>query len=309
LNSQLKIPSSLQKLESDLFKKHQVDVYVKRDDLIHPEISGNKWRKLKLNFEKFHQGKYESILTFGGAFSNHIAATASLGNSAGIKTIGIIRGEELTAESNDTLKQASANGMKLIFVSRDKYSERYERIYHEELRREYGNILLIEEGGANFLGAMGIADCVKELNFEPDYIYTAAGTGTTSAGLLIATNKSKIVSVPVLKNGEFLIDEIRNLVHLASFDEELTIEKMERLQLETDFHFGGYGKYNQELIDFINEIHKTHQLKLDQIYTAKMFYTFIENLKSGKIRSNSTVVLLHTGGIQGLSTIKSQLNF
>jgi len=199
--------------------------------------------------------------------------------------------------------------MKLIFVSRDKYSERYERIYHEELRREFGNILLIEEGGANFLGAMGIADCIKELEFEPNYIYTASGTGTTAAGLLLATENAKIVSVPVLKNGEFLKEEIERMMQLVLFDDELTKEKMARLILETDFHFGGYSKYNQELIDFINVIYKTHKLKLDQVYTAKMFFAFLENLKAGKIESNSKVVLLHTGGLQGLSSIKSQLNF
>ena len=292
-----------------MFKKHQVEVYIKRDDLIHEEISGNKWRKLKLNFEKFTQGKYDSVLTFGGAFSNHIAATASLGNLIGAKTIGIIRGEELTPESNETLRGAFANEMKLVFVSRDKYAERYERIYHEELRREFGNILLIEEGGANFLGVMGIADCIKELPFTPDYMYTASGTGTTAAGLLIATEDTKIVSVPVLKNGEFLKEEMERMIQLVLFDEELTKEKMSRLILETNFHFGGYGKFTQELIDFINEMYKTYQIKLDQIYTAKMFYAFIENLKAGKIEPNSKVVLLHTGGLQGLSSIKDKLVF
>lgn len=277
--------------------------------MIHPEISGNKWRKLRLNFEKFKHGKYERIVTFGGAFSNHIAAVAALGKSENIPTLGIIRGDELNAESNETLSRAMYNGMQLKFVSRDEYAMRYERIYHEELRNEFGNILLIEEGGANHLGVLGIADCIKELPFLPGYIYTAAGTGTTAAGLLLATEKTKIVSVPVLKNGGFLKDEIERMLQLILFDEDLTQEKMQFLQMETDFHFGGYGKFTTELINFINETYQQYQIKFDQIYTAKMLYAFIENIKSGKINSNSTVVLLHTGGLQGLTSIKDQLIF
>ena len=304
----LGIPSPLQQIEEPLFTKHNIRVYVKRDDLIHPVISGNKWRKLKLNFEKFIQGKYERIVTFGGAFSNHIAAVAELGKLGEIPTTGIIRGDELSPDSNDTLRKAFQNGMQLQFVSREKYAERYERVYHEELRCGLGNILLIEEGGANFLGTLGISEVLKELPFEPDFMFAATGTGTTAAGLLLASENMTVVSVPVMKNGAFIAEEIEKMLRLATFDNDLAAEKMSRLQLETGFHFGGYGRCTNELVSLINTFYKQHHIPLDQVYTAKMVSAFYHHVELGKIPGGSSVVLLHTGGLQGTSSIKAYLD-
>ena len=303
------LPSPLQKVNHPIAIEFGVDLYIKRDDLIHAEISGNKWRKLKFNIEKYKQKKYDSILTFGGAYSNHIAATAASGKLLNIPTIGIIRGDELNEFSNDTLKNAHDNGMKLVFVSRSKYSERYERIFHEELRIKFGNTLIINEGGANFHGVIGSGEILTEIDFEPDYIYSASGTGTTVAGLLLTSNTTKVISVPVFKKGGFIKDEVKNLLIQFQFSEEELDEKMELLDLNLDHHFGGYGKYTTELVEFINSFHDLTNLKLDQVYTAKMMHALLNDIKTGKIKKGSKVIALHTGGIQGLSSIKRSLNF
>lgn len=303
------LPSPIQKINHPLFDKVGVEFFIKRDDLIHSDISGNKWRKLKFNIEKFKANKYDGILTFGGAFSNHIAATAAAGKMLDIKTIGIIRGEELSYQSNETLQKAHYNGMNLVFVSRSKYAERYERLYHEELRAKYGNFLIINEGGANYHGVLGCTEILKEIEFTPDYIYSASGTGTTVAGLLLSSIQTKIVSVPVFKNGGFIKDDIISLLKQFMLDSVTLEQKVERLSLNLNHHFGGYGKFNQELIDFINSFYEQTQIKLDQIYTAKMMFTLINDLKEKKFKKGDVIVALHTGGLQGLTSIKNKLVF
>jgi 1-aminocyclopropane-1-carboxylate deaminase len=307
--AKLNIPSELELIDYELFNSCNIKCYVKREDQIHPEISGNKWRKLNLNIEKYKQGQYEGILTFGGAYSNHIHATAALGRDLDIPTIGIIRGEELKADSNATLEAAAVAGMQLVFVNREEYSWRYERDYKELLRRKYGNVLVIEEGGANYLGVIGCAAIVAEIEIEPDYYILPSGTGTTATGILMAVDSEKVISVPVFKKGDFIRDEITNLLMLSGLGEEEIAEKMEQLILTTDYAFGGYGKFNQTLIDFINHIYQETGLKLDQIYTGKMFYALCDLIKSGKIAAGSTVVAIHTGGLQGTSSIADKLVF
>ncbi|MBI3135058.1 MAG: pyridoxal-phosphate dependent enzyme [Bacteroidetes bacterium] len=299
MNLNLNIPSPLQKLDDPLFTAHQLSVYLKRDDLIDAEISGNKWRKLKFNLEKFRVMKYDAILTFGGAYSNHIAATAAAGRMLKIPTLGIIRGDELTIESNKTLSKAHADGMQLEFVPRAVYEQRYERIYHEELRAKYGNVLIIEEGGANHLGVFGVGELLAELPFEPDHLYVAAGTGTTAAGLLYASETVQVNAVAALKGGDFLKADIQKLLYYAMLDEADSAEKMKRLVLRTEFHFGGYGKYTPELLRFMKNCALQHQVPLDQVYTAKMMYAFYADLRAGKFEPQSSIVLVHTGGIQG----------
>ena len=303
------LPSPLEKIDLSFFREFQINVWIKRDDLIHSEVSGNKWRKLKLNLEKFKQGRYDALLTFGGAYSNHIAATAALGRIMGVKTIGIIRGEELTAQSNATLSKAEADGMNLQFVSREEYSWRYETDYKNELRARYGNCWIVEEGGANFYGMMGCTEIIGELEHQADYIILPAGTGTTAAGLLMAENRAKIIAVPVLAKGDFLREEMMSLLRYGGFSEEDIEEKNEQLILPTEFAFGGYGRSTPELIDFMNQIYQESSLKLDQVYTGKMFFALHELIKTGIIIKNSTVVALHTGGLQGNHSIKDSLIF
>ena len=305
----INIPSNLELLDYDLFNQYDVKVYIKRDDQIHPEISGNKWRKLNLNIEKYKQGRYEKILTFGGAYSNHIHATAALGRDLQIPTIGIIRGEELTPQSNATLKAAAAAGMELVFVNREEYSWRYERDYKELLRRKYGNVMVIEEGGANYLGVAGCTAIVAEIGIDTDYYILPAGTGTTTAGILMGVDHQQVISVPVFKKGDFIRDEISSLLTYSGLGEEEIEEKLAQLKLATNYAFGGYGKSNQTLIDFINQIYTETGLKLDQIYTGKMFYALCDLIKLGEIKKGSSVVAIHTGGLQGTSSIADKLVF
>lgn len=288
-------------MHDNLFLEAGVDVFIKRDDLIDSEISGNKWRKLKFNVDKFHQGKYDAILTFGGAYSNHIAATAALTRMSEIPTIGIIRGDELNETSNHTLIKAHQDGMKLIFISREEYEQRYERTYHEQLRNRFGNVFIIPEGGANHLGVFGVSEIISELSFSPDHIYTAAGTGTTAAGLLAGSTTSKIHAVSSLKGENYLKNEIQNLLYYSVLDEAEVEMLLDRIDVIEDCHFGGYGKYNEELIEFIRLFATQHSIQLDQVYTGKMAYAFNRDLKSGKFKKGETIVLLHTGGLQGIT--------
>ncbi|MGV6861954.1 MAG: 1-aminocyclopropane-1-carboxylate deaminase/D-cysteine desulfhydrase [Putridiphycobacter sp.] len=304
-----RLPSPIQQINLPLFKQKQVEVFIKRDDLIHPLISGNKWRKLKYNIEKLKANQYDGLLTFGGAFSNHIAATAAAGKLLNIPTIGVIRGDELNSNSNETLRQAHQDGMHLEFVSRSQYAERYERLYHEKLRIQFGNVLIVEEGGANYYGAVGCAEIIKEVEDDFDKIYTASGTGTTAAGLLIGSTNSKIVSVPVLKNGGFIHDEIKGLLRQFMLDEDTLNAKLNLLKLNLDAHFGGYGKFSPDLIQFINNFFRSTGIKLDQIYTGKMMFALAQDIESGKILPGQKILALHTGGVQGLKSIKSQLDF
>lgn len=303
------LPSPLEAIEHPLFSEKEVKVQIKRDDLIHPEISGNKWRKLNLNVAKFKQGKYQAILSFGGAYSNHIAALAHLTKVLAIPTIGIIRGDELCTTSNETLKKAHEDGMQLIFISREKYRFRYEKWYWEELRNEFGNVLIIEEGGANYLGVLGCAKIMNEINNPVDYILAPMGTGTTIAGLVFQNISSKIIGIPAFKNGDFLEADIIELLTFCGLSNEDVQDKMNALHIENRFHLGKYGKVNSTLIDFVNALYLQSNLKLDLIYTGKMMFAFFELLKADYFERGSNIVLIHTGGMQGNKAFQDELLF
>lgn len=299
----MNLPSPLQEIEADLFKDKQVCVYIKRDDLIHSVISGNKWRKLKYNIEKFKEGGYEKLLTFGGAYSNHVAATARAGKELRIPTIGVIRGDELSAQSNPTLSQAAADGMDLIFTRREEYDLRDEKYYHEELRRRHGHIWIVPEGGSNYYGVLGCQEILTEIEMDYEYIFTACGTGTTAAGLLMAG--AKVIGISTLKGGEFLTDTVSNYLKMMNFSD--VQEYLDDFSLKTDYHFGGYAKYTQELIDFMIHFEKEYQIQLDQVYTAKMMYALFDMIKNDRFPKGSSIIALHTGGLQGRKSIEDQL--
>lgn len=294
----MNLPSPLQRIESQLFQQKEVEVYVKRDDLIHEVISGNKWRKLKFNLEKFKQGRYQKLLTFGGAFSNHIAATARVGKEYGVNTIGIIRGDELNADSNQTLKLAALDGMELVFTSREEYDLKEEKYFHEELRRRHGHILIVPEGGANFQGVLGCQEIVAELKnqVEFDRIVTACGTGTTAAGLLLGN--AAVTGIAVLKGASFLSEHIhQHLRHIL--DDQESKEVVHQLDLQLDYHFGGYARYNDDLVQFMKMVRNEHEIPLDQVYTGKMMYALYDLIQKDHFEKGQRIVALHTGGLQG----------
>lgn len=301
------LPSRIDKIN---VLNDEYSIGFKRDDLIHPEVSGNKWRKLKLYIELFKSKKYSSIITFGGAFSNHIAATAATGKILGIPTIGIIRGDELIPSSNSTLSKAEQDGMKLIFVSREEYRERHEQGYKLGLREKFGNALVVPEGGAGFYGIMGCTEIINELEDVPDFLVISAGTGTTLSGIMLAkSNKTKLIVYPALKGGEFLKEEVFNNLLISGLSEEDAIVLLKDIYWQTDYHFGGYGKFDTILIEFINQFWKEYQIPLDPVYTGKAMYGLINDLKEKQLNVSprDRITFVHTGGVQGLLSIQSQL--
>ena len=286
-----RLPTPIQELKHSLLEEKNVRLFVKRDDLIHEEIMGNKWRKLHYNIKEARKLMKNTLLTFGGAFSNHIHATAAAGKEFGFKTIGIIRGEELNATSNETLKFATARGMELIFVSREEF-----RKYRGDPSTfaKDRDLYVLPEGGTNSLAIKGVKELVSEIDIDFNVIATPIGTGGTFCGLMNGVNKQQTVLGISCLRGDFIRNEIKELVDSNG------IQHL-NYQIETDYHFGGYAKITPELIDFINWFKEAFQISLDPIYTGKCFFAVWNMIKTDKFEKNLRIVLLHTGGLQGIS--------
>lgn len=302
LSSNLNFLSPTQKINDSILANKQVELWIKRDDLIHPHISGNKWRKLKYNFQAMKKSNCDALLTFGGAFSNHIAATAVASKIAGVKAIGLIRGEEFKDKLNYTLSLAEKEGMILHFISREEYrSENKDKII-EKLQEKYGSLFVIPEGGANEYGVEGCKEILKEVDKDFDYICAAAGTGTTTAGILESLNKNMhLLAFPVLKGGEGLEKDI-----LAWQKDKEKAAK--QLTLISDYHFGGYAKINSDLVKFVNTYYRKHNIPLDLIYTAKMMYGIYDLVQKDFFPKGSKILFYHSGGLQGNKGIRERLN-
>nr|WP_297789006.1 pyridoxal-phosphate dependent enzyme [uncultured Allomuricauda sp.] len=273
-----------------LLREKGVHLFLKREDTIHPLISGNKYRKLKYNLiEAKKQGK-TTLLTFGGAFSNHIAATAYAGHEQGIKTIGVIRGEELVDQwqDNPTLKLAAEHGMQFHFVSRSDYRRKNDPSFIRKLKEQFGDVYMLPEGGTNALAVKGCAEILTDEDSKFDYICSAVGTGGTLAGLINAARPHQtVLGFPALK-GDFLIEEIRTFVQNS------------RWKLVTDYHFGGYAKVDQQLIAFINRFKQETGIPLDPIYTGKMLFGIFDLIKQDVFEPGTQILAIHTGGLQGI---------
>ena len=277
--------------------QHSISLTIKREDLSHPFVSGNKLRKLKYNLLQAKAENKETLLTFGGAFSNHIAAVAYAGKEQGFKTIGIIRGDELfdKTEENPTLRFAQENGMKFEFVSREDYRLKSENQFIEKLKKKFGDFYLIPEGGTNELAVKGCEEILTEEDSVFDYVCCAVGTGGTISGLInSALPNQKILGFPALK-GDFLTDEIR------------IFAKKDNWNLISDYHFGGYGKVNLELIEFINTFFEKTKVPLDPIYTGKMVFGVIDLINKNYFPAHSKILLIHTGGLQGIDGMNIKL--
>lgn len=267
-----------------------------REDLNHPFVSGNKWWKLRDNLkEAVRTGK--PILTFGGAYSNHIYATAAASNELGIASIGIVRGEPGEKES-ETLTFAKRMGMSVHHVSRESYRKKEEDSFLNKMKQKFGDVYIIPEGGTNELAVRCCqewgAKILNKYGEQFDYICISAGTGGSAAGIIsVMSDKKKVVVFSALKNGLFLSDQI--LEHLRS----LGTDRITNYTLQTDYHFGGYGKANNEVLDFINKTKSV--LPLDGVYTAKLLLGTIDLCKKGFFTRGSHVLVIHTGGLQGNS--------
>ncbi|WP_420149347.1 1-aminocyclopropane-1-carboxylate deaminase/D-cysteine desulfhydrase [Spirosoma sp.] len=280
--------SPLQILENPFPEPVNIRLFLKRDDMIHPLVSGNKWRKLKYNLLAAHERGLDTLLTFGGAYSNHLYATAAAGREFGFRTIGVVRGQELADKAlNDTLTFCRECGMHLHFVSRDEYRRKDDPDFLADLMQQLGPCYVVPEGGMNALAIRGTAEIIPELINQlgnaPDYVCCPVGTGGTWAGLV----QSAPVHTTVLGFVSLKIPDDKR-ANVAS-------------QIY-DYHFGGYGKTTPELLRFIQTFEQQNpDVSLEQVYTGKMLYGIRDLALKGFFKSESTVVAVHTGGLQGRS--------
>ncbi|MEW7290385.1 1-aminocyclopropane-1-carboxylate deaminase/D-cysteine desulfhydrase [Aquimarina sp. 2304DJ70-9] len=293
--------SENQQINHPILDNAEVSLDIKREDEIHTHVSGNKFRKLKYNLAEAKKLGFSTILTFGGAYSNHIAATASAGKMVGMHSIGIIRGEELgkdldkTLSGNDTLHFASVSGMRLKFIPREQYREKTSETFLEELTKEFGSFYLVPEGGTNELAVKGCEEILSEQDKDYDIICCAVGTGGTISGIInSAGTHQTVLGFPALK-GEFLSEEIKKYTTKTNW------------KLITNYHFGGYGKINAEGVEFINRFYAQQHIALDPVYTAKMLFGIFDMVQKGVFPKNTRILAVHTGGLQGIAGMNKRL--
>lgn len=295
-------PSPLQMLEDEWLAAKKIQLWIKRDDLLRVgdehAFCGNKWRKLKYNLLEAHRQNLTSLLTFGGAYSNHLAAVAQSGQIFDFQTIGIIRGN--AHESlNPTLEFCKRHGMQLHYLDRESYRHKHEPAFAEKLRKQFGKFYLLPEGGTNPLALQGCQEIVSEIEQQfseklPDFIAVSCGTGGTLAGIILELEgRSSALGISVLK-GDFLKQEVRQLL-------ETSKDFFENWDIQTDYHCGGYAKFTPEFTAFINQFKTRYGIPLDPVYTGKLFFGLFDLIRQGFFPYGSSIVAVHTGGLQGIA--------
>jgi len=277
-----------------VLEEKEVRLFIKRIDKVHPFVSGNKWFKLKYNLIEAKKQGCNTLLTFGGAYSNHIAATSFAAKEKGFKSIGIIRGDE-HLPLNPTLCFAIENGMKLHYVSREYYKQKTNADFLKELKVKFGDFYLIPEGGTNELAIQGATE-ILDANDIQDYICCAVGTGGTIAGIINASNdKQTVIGFPAIKGFEQLEKDIDNWTNATNY------------KSINDYVGNGYAKVNCELVNFINEFNTSHDIPLDAIYTGKMMLGIFDLVDKNYFPKGSSVLCIHTGGLQGNKGMSKRL--
>ncbi len=294
MDIELEFLSPVHQINDKLFDEQGLTVFIKRDDLIHPIISGNKWRKLKYILKKAQSQHKSHLITFGGAYSNHLLATAAAAAKFGFKATGFVRGEEV---ENDTLFLCRLHGMNLIFVDRDSYRDK-----PALFKKHFGDdttAFFIDEGGASAEGAKGCSELVAELAQQYDHIFCACGTGTTAAGIINGLQEynlpAEFNAIPVLKSGELIKEEIDRLLVTPT-----------TYQLHTDYHCGGYGKTAPQLITFIKGFIASTGILIEPVYTGKMLYAVYDLAAKQYFKRGSRILAIHSGGIWGLLGMKDK---
>lgn len=298
------IPNSIatENLKHPLWENQGLQLSIKRLDQIHPKASGNKFFKLKYNLKHAQIEGKSTVLTFGGAYSNHIYSTAAAAKYAGFKSIGIIRGEE-TLPLNPTLASAKAQGMVLHYVDRTTYRQKTEVAFIETLKRQFGDFYLIPEGGTNALAIKGTTEILTTEDKAYTHICSAIGTGGTLLGLANSLeNHQELLGFSSLK-GSFIHQEI------ADGLQKFGIIPQGKVNILDNYHFGGYGKHTQDLLDFIRWFYKEFQIPLDPVYTGKMVYGTLNLLKKQYFPKGAKILLLHTGGLQGIAGFNQRFGF
>lgn len=284
----LRLPSPLEALDDDRLRRMGVRLLLKRDDLINPDISGNKWRKLKYNLADAAASGKRTLLTFGGAYSNHIRAVAAAGHHFGFGTIGVIRGEE-HLPLNPQLDYAVRHGMKLDYLDRTTYREKSSPAVEERLRQRFGDFFLIPEGGSNPAAVRGAAEIAAE--FPPDYdlVCCPCGTGGTLAGMAAGLPSGKrALGFAALKGAGFLVDDVARLQR-----EYGTVT--DNWSIELDYHFGGFARRAPALNEFIADFSRRHSIELEWVYVAKMLYGIVDMVGHGRVDGGTTVIAVITG--------------
>lgn len=287
----------LQLLRDDVLEQAEVTLRVKRLDMVHPIVSGNKWYKLKYNLQHAQRQGYHQILSFGGAYSNHIHALAGASKALGLESIGVIRGE--AHESlNDTLQFAVGCGMQLHYLNRADYRLKYSEQVLNQLKRKFGDFFLLPEGGSNALALKGVAELVSELGDDFDLLCCACGSGGTMAGLIAGLDGRKsLEGYAALKGADFLYDEIRGLLVEAGYSDP------GHWGLNLDYHFGGFAKTTPLLLDFIRRFEAEHGIPLEPLYTGKLFYGLYKRIAQGVYPPGSRIIAIHSGGLQGRDSL------
>jgi 1-aminocyclopropane-1-carboxylate deaminase len=304
-NGKLFLENTNSRLQEVLFSEisgKDISLFIKREDELHPFISGNKYRKLKYNLAEAKNQQKNTLLTFGGAYSNHIAAVAAAGNEFNFKTIGVIRGDELANNldevlvENPTLKFAASKRMNFHFVSRSDYRTKNTANFIETLQQKYGDFYLVPEGGTNHFAVKGCQEILNENDSHFNVICVSLGTGGTISGIINASKRhQKVIGFPSLK-GDFLKNEI---IKFTNCNNSWT--------LNTNYHFGGYAKISKELINFINKFKAETTIPLDPVYTGKMMFGLIDLIKKNHFSKGTKILAIHTGGLQGIEGMNKVL--
>lgn len=289
-------------IDHKLLEEKGLTFVMKREDEIHPYISGNKYRKLKYNLKEAKKQGLKTLVSFGGAYSNHISALSYAGKMHGFDTIGIIRGDELgrdlekTLAQNATLRFANENGMEFRFISREAYRKKDEPDFINKLKSELGHFYWIPEGGTNELAIRGCEEILTKDDAQFDFICVSVGTGGTISGLINAADEHQtVLGFPSLK-GEFLEAIIKEKTKPGK-----------RWKLIHEYHFGGYAKVNENLISFINDFYQQTTIPLDPVYTGKMMFGMMDLVQKDFFNRNSSILMVHTGGLQGIEGMNQRL--
>ena len=287
-------------IQEELLEEAGIRFGILRLDAIHPLVSGNKWFKLKENIRLAQAAGANGLLTFGGAFSNHLLATAAAAKTLGFSATGIVRGFHGRDNISPTLQHCAALGMQLQYVSREEYQQKNDPHYLYKLQHRYPGAYIIPEGGDNEAGVQGAMAIAGYIPPEADIVTVAVGTGTTFTGILKALAGSRqLLGFPAMKGGMYLQQQIAQQVPKA----------LDNWQLKDEYHFGGFARYSDTLLDFMNHFYQQHNIRLDFVYTAKMIYGIFDMIRKGAIPANSHIIAVHTGGLQGNQSIGHLLSY
>ena len=289
----LNLPSPVTRIHSSLLLEKNIQLYIKRDELIHPVIQGNKWRKLKYNLLEAKKSGKNTLLSFGGAYSNHLHALAAAGKLYGFNTIGIIRGEA-PAELNPSLRDMLEWNMQLEFIRRIDYKQKTSAAFAQKLKHQFGDVFLIPEGGNNPAGIKGCGELLHELDDIYDHICCEVGSGTMLSSLILHNQQAntRFTGFAVMKNQQLEQD----IKHTLSQHPAVNTQ----WQLNHDYHFGGFAKTDSQLNDFIKDFKRQHDVQLEPVYSGKMLYGILDLVKNNHYKPGTKILAIHGGGLQGL---------